>query len=1101
MTSQGWRSLNLNDDQREAVEHAGGPLIVLAGPGTGKTRVIIARVARLLEDGADPESVVALTFTVKAAQEMRRRIGEIVEPTRAARVRMGTFHSFGAKFVRQFSDVVGLPPTPVLADSSQERALLARVIDDNDLFTHVGDRGRDALVDRCRDFVSMCRQHARFPEDALTYASEWDARADKDEREVELSREFAELARAYSCYESACRAGGTLTIDEYLTLPIRLLRESDHAASVVRGGVRHVVVDEFQDVNGSQIEMLRLLAPPRDGVGPDVAVVGDDDQSIYAFRGSSQRAFERFEGIWGAAHIVELRDNYRNADPIQHVSSAFIQATPASARFKPDKTLRCGVRPDRDQDKGGAGPVEGITFVDEDLYPQAIVAMMHADRQRERNAERPPRPWKSYGIIARGHTMLQRAARVLELNEVPYRYAPGERAGEHPVVEDLLALLRLVADPTDAHDAVRLMRRPPLLAPTAELASLHAHFRKEARRGRLTRGFPEWVSDQGGACPECRRAGRMLATWLAELRTLDASATPDQVALRAIELMGWATVAPGEARERAAAISALATAVRFIHARLPRLEAPANLHAFWSYYDRLDDDDKAMQSLDDERLGDDAGDDDDDGPDAVTLLTAHKAKGLEFDTVFVLRVRSPHGFPTKRGSDEDTGIAHLLPADFTGEAGDDDDTSEERRLFYVAMTRAERRLVLMAKHKKSKTKDFFIEVMDDLGGDAVVARTSDEVLDDEEAQLGSAVDALRRDAERDIASPLAWRDAHRRTLGSVHALLAQLEQRASDPGAAASSLALAGRRLAFLGALRDEGEADPALLDPADRTWGEELVAALHDAPRGEYLFAPLEPPLELSYTKIDQYLRCPRCFYAKHVLRLPEPASIHLVMGNVAHSALEDFFMEYREAVADSRLPPGLTRLRELAQAALRRRPIATHLLDQFDERRMNAMLAQAHDALHQPGVDAGYEILELERDFPEGMELPISTRHTISGKIDRFDRIDTPQGLRYRIVDYKTGKAREDLVTPSPTDLQLGIYSMAASMQAGNDPLDPLPGTAEYWVLATGEAGRIDLADLDLRAILATIEEVVAGMTEGRFEPKRNCKGICRFFGLNAG
>ncbi len=301
----------LSRDQRAAVEHDGGPLIVLAGPGTGKTRVIVHRVAHMINArGIKPEAIVAATFTVKAAEELRGRLSGLVGAVVAQRVRAGTLHGLGSSMVRRHADMLGLPSRLRMIDPAQSRRVLKAVIEDGKLFTAWRAEGLNALADRLIGMFDAMADRGVVPARALEFAAEYGRSAVGDAAKVSASM-FADSARAYDAYCTRRWERGWLTYADFVLLPIMGLSGAGPVGAATGGMMRTLlrqeytafVVDEFQDCNAGQIEMLRLLAGQD---APDLCVVGDDDQAIYAFRGADERAFERFEKLWPKPRVIAL---------------------------------------------------------------------------------------------------------------------------------------------------------------------------------------------------------------------------------------------------------------------------------------------------------------------------------------------------------------------------------------------------------------------------------------------------------------------------------------------------------------------------------------------------------------------------------------------------------------------------------------------------------------------------------------------------------------------------------------------------------------------------------------------------------------------------
>jgi len=1072
----------LSPAQREAVLHESGPLAVLAGPGAGKTRVIVSRVARLALPGtsgglgARPESILALAFTIKSAEEMRERLARPLGAALAARLWVGTSHSFGRSVVRRFGDVVGLPPRTRVMDSATQRRLLRSLALEHDLFKRRQAEGVQTLVEEAVKFIESCQNSAVEPAAAEAWC---EAEAERlaagegpeDGAEADALRErlttWRDMSRLFRLYDAARMPDGRITLDDYIALPVRILRRSEHAAAILRGEVRHVVVDEFQDWNPAQLEMLSLVAPEGRG-GADVCVVGDDDQSIYAFRGADDRAFQHFKERWPSATTVRLDLNYRSAAPVVDAARAVIER--AGERFDPGKTIRAS---DGWAPRSGAGDapgVEGVIVEHDDHIGQAVGAVILDDQARRE------RPWGDYAVLTRSGSTRDAVAASLETLGIPVVSKRRVTPLDDPAVRALLSWMRLLAgDQPDAH-AQRLLTTDSVGATFEEVSAWRRAWARGAGFDADAPRFADWLEATYGEHEAVRR-------FVAIRRDLGERVSGKGAAAAALEIIHGAALvhagAPGP-RERAVRIARLGHVRAFIEGTEPDLDPPGGLRAFLEHYDDLDDDERAFS-----RAGEEAVDGDreeDDRADAVAVLTAHSAKGLEFDTVFVARVRpGPAGFPSSKARDEPAAPDGLTGRE-PGIAAD-----EERRLFYVACTRAERRLVLIAKQKKSRGKsvDYFIELGDDLG-EGFVVRDASEWHDRAGVPLREGVDEGRGALDAEAA---------RARLDGALALHDAEDTAIDAPGldAVAARLRDAAERLALVAHLRETGRA-PEALAGADPARAERLaaLAARESAPTRE----TLRSPLELSYSMIDDYHRCPACFYVKRVLGFGEPASPGLAVGNAVHAALERFYLETRDADADGRPAPGAERLVELGEQALRldwpqTDPLAAGALE-----KVRAQLASVHENLHDPAAD----ILYLESKGPAGERVRAfayprnGVEHTFTAKLDRVDRL--PDG-GFRIIDYKTGAPTKRLLEPGKDDLQLSIYALA--LQRHLELEEPPRGLAEYWVVAAGARGVIDLADLDLSKARKKIDDAIDGILAAEFPcgSDYNCRGLCAMLG----
>ncbi len=1090
---------SLSTEQQAAVDWDSGPLIVLAGPGTGKTRVIVHRIARQIRGGKPPERIVAVTFTVKAARQLRERLGALLGATAAGaadRVAVHTFHGFGFRLLGRFGDALGLPPSPNLIDSAQTRRMLRQLVRENGLFRESIALGRDsAIAQALADFDAM-QDHAVDAGQAEKFATQWTVRAAgmvDEEGEAERARaaRFADTARLFGLFERERRRRGWLNFGDLISLPVKLLREHAGAAAIIRSDYRHYIVDEYQDSNPAQLALLAELAP---GKGTDLCVVGDDDQSIYGFRGADDRAFEHFRGRWPACGLLRLSENRRSVEPIVRVAGEIIGRS--HSRFAPDKVIRAVAR------EAPAGGVEAVRLADDKDDGVTIAAMLLADR-----AANPAREWRDYAVIARGHGDLDRIASALELEGVPVERARGRSALEDQGVQDAMAWVGLLAGGAGTGEAWpvrRILIRPPYSVEPDVVVRWEQLHRAQASRGAEDAGYIAWLTNYRH---EHLRLGRFLETH-AVLKDAVKTLTAD-AAISAIVLgtdVAHADLPAGEGgRPLAVRIAALAALLRFARERQGRLDAPGDLASFLRYHADLDEGEQGLGPLGQDRV--ESGGEADDGERArgVTLTTAHSAKGLEFDTVFVPRVSPRNGYPKSGGQDRAE-----LPEGLAASAGetrsaDEQRIDEERRLFYVACTRAERRLVLLAKGNKkpSGAVHFFEELTLRAGAEVrPVVHEGAEVMD-RAARAGirlRGVTGLERDATgkadtgRSFSETLARARSQARrsaTLALEAADQAGLSE--GDLGAVTAALREAASRLAIAAAV-ERGKPLPTWAGASHEALAKDLEAGRDRSAR--FAFERVRPPLELSFTSVKAYLDCPRCWYVRNVMGVREAESREISDGTIVHRVLERFFDRMRKAEAGGDAPPSIGDLIALARAETERSAGPTRELDAEQTERVIALSRAAVEKLH----DETANILELERQVRFGYIHTsaagggVTTDHTFIAKMDRVEQ--TREGL-FRVIDYKTGRPAKYLCVPAKDDLQLGIYAMAMAWEFNGKSAVPPAGVAEYWVLATGQRGSIELGELDLGAVRAKIDEMIAGILSGEFGQGKKCGGHCEFLG----
>lgn len=1133
----------LNPAQRDAVIHDAGPLIVLAGPGTGKTRVIVHRVADLIaRRDAPPSSILAVTFTIKAADEMRGRLGELLNHSASAQaVRVHTFHALGMNILRRFGDVLGLGTRLTLIDPVQRRRLVKELLQQHELFRSSRASGLSTAAEHATNLFERLANHAVEPADARRRAESWITEAanltDATQRDGEIARAeiFHDAARLYSLTREACLERAWLSFDDLISMPIRLLREHDRIAAIIRSELRHIVVDEFQDMNPAQIEFLRQLAPRSPTVATDICVVGDDDQAIYGFRGADDRAFEHFHHAFPGARVIRLEENYRSRQRIIGVANATIAL--ASRRFDHAKVIRPGTIANPEAQATPAhrdGRVECVSLTSDSHAGAVIAALIRADQRVA-----PERRLTSFAVVAKSHLQLERIGAALDMEGIPSRRLRVKGKLDDAGVEIVLAWAAAILDARDWAGIRPLLLAAPIhLPPDAVLTLEHRYL---ASASRFEAGEPDailpdeylaWLLTQPEAPPSLPAINQNILA----LRAVSAHISASEALRRIVHTSAVANAELLDAKARAMRVSALVTLLRYAADRQERLRPPADLRAFIEeYLEDLrsggGDDSGALDSSD---MVDDHQSPADEPRDEVLLVTAHSAKGLEFDTVFVPGVSPKARWPEARVRDE-SGIAAppgLCGSLLTDEQRAADVMDEQRRLFYVACTRARHRLVLLASKTKTRSKgiNFFDELTLDAPGSSLVtpideadALASGNVAPASPWDLNADLDT--RQSRRELID--RWRQRARQEAASALDAVERAPQWADQLAASINILERAAARLAALAAVcrGESGDAIANTLASASRPALATDVAQMVDRLRAlgldkgacetasdndpvsvQALFSArglmpmrVRPPLRLSFTTIDAYRRCPMCYFLRYVLGLPEQEREATEIGSIAHAALERFYRQWSTADAEGLARPGKADL-----LAIGRRLFFQSLAPEgrADKELLDKLMAQLellHDRLH----DENAHVLELERKVT-WIFAHAGVNHTIDAKIDRIDR--DAAGLR--IIDYKTGQAWKKLLAPPPDDLQLGLYAMAldhlyADPPPDNTPSQPaqagpirLAGHAEYWILSTGQRGSIALDRLNRAKIDKQIREVIDGILAGDWTPKDDCPGPCALF-----
>ncbi len=601
--------MSLNPAQREAVAHVDGPLLVLAGAGSGKTRVITEKIAHLVKRGLAPERITAITFTNKAAREMRERATKLLkrrdDDTQPA---ISTFHALGLRFLTIEHQAANLRRGFSIFDADDQLALikdLAPAATKND------------ALEALRQLVSRAKNAGLDPDAA--------AEAARSARE----REAAEL---YARYQRRLAAFNAVDFDDLIRLPVALLEANDELALAWRERIRYLLVDEYQDTNRAQYRLLKVLAGSRGAF----TAVGDDDQSIYAWRGADPENLNELARDYPALKVVKLEQNYRCSRRILRAANRVIANNPHLF----EKTL---------YSEHAEGPPIRIIECKDDQAEAERVAADVVHRQSAANA-----PWTEFAILYRGNHQSRALEKALRLVRVPYHVTGGTAFFERAEVKDLLAYLRLVANPDDDAAFLRAVVAPKREVGATTLEKLGEHAGQ--RHVSLLRA----AASPAVLGVLAARPASQLAGFVELIDALRQRAHAGGVAALADALV---------------ADTGYAEHLRQQHA--DRAIAERRLENVGELVDWLKE--SARRTKD--GVGDLAAQlalltnaDRDDGGNAVRLMTLHSAKGLEFRHVWLV------------GLEDGT-----LPHEGGIEEGRLD---EERRLFYVGITRAKEHLAL-----------------------------------------------------------------------------------------------------------------------------------------------------------------------------------------------------------------------------------------------------------------------------------------------------------------------------------------------------------------------------------------------------------------------
>jgi DNA helicase-2/ATP-dependent DNA helicase PcrA len=676
----------LNGAQLEAVVHGEGPLLIIAGAGTGKTTVLTRRIAHLIATKrARPEEILALTFTEKAAAEMAERVDQLI-PWGYAETAISTFHAFGDRVLRESALEAGLDPQfRVLSQPEQVIFLRERLFQlPLDRFRPLGDPTRHlkalaTLVSRAKDEDVSPQQYRAWAEGRLAAA------ATEDERDEAASH--LELAAFYEAHQRLLGEAGLVDFGDQIHRTLALLRERPAVLARLRARFRFVLVDEFQDTNHAQLEMLKLLA----GETANLTVVGDDDQAIYRWRGAAAANLLAFRRLYAGAREVVLVENYRSTQVILDTAARLVgynNPYRLEAIAGIDKRLRSS-RP-------SGPPVRHAHFDTVSAEADGTAAMIE---ERIQAGARP----RDFAVLVRSNADADPFLRALNVLGLPHRFSGSRGLYAREEVRLLVSFLRVLANPDDSVSLFYLAASEVYGMPEGDLLRLNHYARRKTRPLlEVLRGLPE-NEDLASVSGKTRDAAARL---LADLERATGEVPRRRTGEVLYGFLQWSGLLGRLAKESSAEAEAkVRNIARFFevvkaygdvaeHDRVP---------AFVAHLDLLRDagDDPAVAEADLDE-------------DAVHVLTVHKAKGLEFPHVFLVGCAESK-FPLQRRGDPVGLPEELVKEEMAG--GGNGHLLEERRLFYVAMTRARDELVLTSASdygtsRARKVSRFVVEALD-----------------------------------------------------------------------------------------------------------------------------------------------------------------------------------------------------------------------------------------------------------------------------------------------------------------------------------------------------------------------------------------------------
>ena len=660
----------LNSEQKAAVSCVDGPVLIVAGAGSGKTRVLTSRIAYILEKGCDPSAVLALTFTKKAASEMKERIALMVGEKKARRLYMGTFHSVFIRFLREFAESLGYPQTFTIYDTGDSISAIKTCLKELQL---------DDKVYKPKDVLSRISMAKNNLVTAAAYRR--NATAIQNDAAAQKPR----IVDIYDLYAYKCRQAGVMDFDDILLNMNILLRDNPAALESISGRFRYIMVDEYQDTNYAQYLILKKLSEAH----KNLCVVGDDSQSIYAFRGAKIENILNFKKDYPTHHIFRLEQNYRSTKVIVDAANSLIARN--SARI-PKECYSLGEEGEKIR------LIQAYTEQEEAL----LIASSIVSRIQSEHAE-----YQDFAILYRTNAQSRALEEALRKRNLPYMIYSGNSFFERAEVKDVMAYFKLAVNVNDDESFKRVVNKPARgIGDTSMTALASAAVRHGTSLFKAA--FAEDLEAFGlkaAAIKKIREFCEMMSRLSVRAHKEDAYAVASAIAMDSGIFIHYKSDTSIEGQARMANVEELLNSVKaYIDERHNEMFEEMQAEGEVAEGVELTSEDLPAVTLNDylenvSLLSAVDVEDEDGGNNKISLMTVHSSKGLEYPYVFVT------------GMEE-----NIFPSG--GFLATETEIEEERRLFYVAMTRAKKVLALSfaqtrmrnGKHESNSPSRFVKEV-------------------------------------------------------------------------------------------------------------------------------------------------------------------------------------------------------------------------------------------------------------------------------------------------------------------------------------------------------------------------------------------------------
>lgn len=1011
--------IQLNEEQQKAVAHSGSPLLVAAGPGSGKTRVIVERIISLLKNGLKPSEILCLTFSEKAAQEMKERLEKIIDVTD---MQISTFHSFCHDVLGDnvLDSGIGIG-SGVMTRSSTLVWALKNI--DSFGFEHI-ELGNNAVnvIEALIDGISTFKDELITPDELSEYLNKkfkTEKTLMQDIEQYDYLQKLCDLHKIYVRHQDYLKKSKLIDFDEMITSTIGLFQKKPNVLARYHNKFKHVLVDEFQDNNYAQLELIKILSP-----SGNVTVVGDDDQSIYRFQGAFVANFQHFiESYKNKVKIIVLRQNYRSSQNIVNLASQLLKNVPNrqqkelfSSNEEGDKVsiVRCN------------HDMAEVEFV-----VNKIKEMLGAKINRRDESEKPL-TFKDFTVLSRRRADGKKFAQALNAYGIPATFVGEANIFNSSTGRDLLAYLDVASNPTYSGLAIiRILKNSGIS--DQNIARINQEAKKRNRNSKTNSDFVYDVLldldvpeiDQLDELFDIQKQFQVL-TNLPTQKTV--SETIFEIMMSVTDLYKSATQTDTLSDRKKQTIL---KELYHISLEFESQNKNGTLSEFIDYLRLLGEFDVELEENSEIR-------------DAVQVSTIHQSKGKEFPIVFVSDVsqgKLPLRYQAKK---------FYVPNDLAKglQKGEDEKSlslQEERRLLYVAMTRAQNQLYLVfptkyAQNVRQSKPSVFLEEINFEKNPLV------NLID----FSGTTQETLLQDQDR---LSIIQQDLQAKTTKFVNQM--QLE----------SAIARIVD-LAKVEHFKEHGSLDT--FDTAE-LFTVESNKDVESLLVGEKIPLINKDTLRLSATKFDTYIKCPLQFKFAHVLEVPTPQTTYFNLGLAVHAVAENLTKMEKDGIDPTE-------------------KIALELLDKnWDSNAYRSKKKEEEDLATAKEIIQTYlkwisenpnKAIDVEKRFKiEINGIPVT------GSIDRVEK--TPSG-EYEVIDFKTGGVYETK-NSIKENTQMNVYALAVDSLYGK-----LPEKTSLFYLRAGKILENPIKTENLLQVKSSLENLTKSILNEEFEAKPE-KGAC--------